>query len=70
VTPADGNVINSEVTLVSTAQLEAVLLLARADNVDDSAGVLLLVERLQDQVVACRLFVLNEVHHGAMDFDL
>lgn len=43
---ADGDVIDSEVTLVSTAQLEAVLLLARADNVDDSAGVLFLVERL------------------------
>jgi hypothetical protein len=48
VTSADGDVINSEVTLVSTTQLEAVLLLARANNVDDSAGVLFLVERLQD----------------------
>ena len=46
---------------MTSTQLEAVLLVSRSDDVNDSRSVLLLIQTLQDQVVTLWSFVLHQV---------
>lgn len=46
---------------MTSSKLEAVLLVVRSDDVNDSRSVLLLVETLQDKEVALRSFVVHQI---------
>ena len=54
----NGDVVDSEITFVTTSQFENILLWSGSDNMDDPRGVLFLVERLEHHVITGLLFVL------------
>ena len=53
------DVVDTQVGVVASAQLELGLEGSRLDDVDDSAGVLFVTQTLQDQVVSSGLLVLD-----------
>ena len=58
---ANGDVVDPQVALVAAAQLEDLFLRSGSDNMNNSTGVLFLVQGLEHHVVASLLFVLNQV---------
>ena len=57
----DGDVVYSQIGVVTSAQFELSLLSRRLDHVDDSARVLFMTETLEDEEVTCRLLIFDQV---------
>jgi hypothetical protein len=60
VASAHWDIIDAQVALVAATELKNVLCWCRSDDVDDSWGVFLLVEGLQEHVVSLLLLVVNQ----------
>lgn len=57
----DRDIVDSQVTLMSTAELESALVLSGNDDVDNTGSILLLMETLKHQVVAFGALVVNQI---------
>ena len=57
----DGDIVYSQISVVTSAQFELSLLSRRLDHVDDSARVLFVTETLEDEEVTRRLLIFDQV---------
>ena len=60
-TPRNRDIIDAEITLVSTTKFEHGLVIGGLYNVDDSACVLLLTETFKHKVISCGFLILYKV---------